>query len=325
MKVIIGYDSAEASGYIIEDLKTAGFPQDTHFHVVSATDMEGFAAEAGRGVKNMEHPPDHSWQEDVSPETRSYLLSMLHNAQRIAAEKERELDTEAIGAADSLKAAFPQATVTHEVVPLSPYSGIMTAAGKMEADLIVVGSQNATALTRFFLGSVSQQVVSHADVSVRIARAHAKPNINQLRIIVGFDASADAQKVLDTVAARQWPSGTVVRVVTVAEEKSLKYLVENLARLKSDNPLAADGHSAQAVKALASAACDRLKASGVSAEPVGLDGDPKKVLLSMADEWNADCIFIGAKGHQSRQGQPLGAVASVIATRAHCSVEVVRL
>lgn len=52
-----------------------------------------------------------------------------------------------------------------------PAEAILHVAEEEHADLIVMGSHGRTGLQRFLLGSVSNQVVSHAPVSVLVARA----------------------------------------------------------------------------------------------------------------------------------------------------------
>jgi nucleotide-binding universal stress UspA family protein len=49
------------------------------------------------------------------------------------------------------------------------------------------------------------------------------------------------------------------------------------------------------------------------------------VLLDEADGWDADCLFIGARGHNRLVRFMLGSVATAVVARAHCSVEVVRI
>ena len=64
---------------------------------------------------------------------------------------------------------------------------------------------------------------------------------------------------------------------------------------------------------------------------VGLDvsnyvyeGNPKEVLVRVSEEWQADAIFLGARGLHHGDRLSLGTVASSVASRAHCSVEIVR-
>ena len=55
------------------------------------------------------------------------------------------------------------------------------------------------------------------------------------------------------------------------------------------------------------------------------EGDPKHELPKAAEEWGADCIFVGSTGFSNRfERFVLGSVSAAVAARAHCSVEVVR-
>ena len=72
-------------------------------------------------------------------------------------------------------------------------------------------------------------------------------------------------------------------------------------------------------------AAKKLEAAGLRAMADVIDGDPKKVLVRVAEDWRADCIFVGATGLSNRfEKFLLGSTAGAIAARAHCSVEVVR-
>ena len=69
---------------------------------------------------------------------------------------------------------------------------------------------------------------------------------------------------------------------------------------------------------------DDLRRAGLHATPVIVQGDPKRVLVEQAEEWDADCTILGAKGHGRVARFLLGSVSAAVAARAHCSVEIVR-
>jgi nucleotide-binding universal stress UspA family protein len=73
------------------------------------------------------------------------------------------------------------------------------------------------------------------------------------------------------------------------------------------------------------AAVEKLEKAGLRATGNLFEGDPKKVLVKVAEEWRADCVFVGATGVTNKfERFLLGSTAAAIAARAHCSVEVVR-
>lgn len=75
---------------------------------------------------------------------------------------------------------------------------------------------------------------------------------------------------------------------------------------------------------IANTAADKLKAAGVAATTLVREENPKRLLLAEAVAWNADCIFVGARGLGRLERLWLGSVSTAVVTRAHCSVEVVR-
>ena len=76
------------------------------------------------------------------------------------------------------------------------------------------------------------------------------------------------------------------------------------------------------VQALVEATVEKLRAAGLTASPYLLTGNPKQVILEAAERWDADCIFVGARGLRGIGGFFLGSVSTAVSTRAHCSVEV---
>ena len=70
---------------------------------------------------------------------------------------------------------------------------------------------------------------------------------------------------------------------------------------------------------------DLLRAANVNVTCAVREGDPKRELPKAAEEWGADCLFVGSAGFSNRfERFVLGSVSAAVAARAHCSVEVVR-
>jgi nucleotide-binding universal stress UspA family protein len=49
-----------------------------------------------------------------------------------------------------------------------------------------------------------------------------------------------------------------------------------------------------------------------------------RILVDEAEIWKADCMFVGARGLSRIDCCLPGSVSTAVASRAHCSVEVVR-
>ena len=79
------------------------------------------------------------------------------------------------------------------------------------------------------------------------------------------------------------------------------------------------------VETLAAEALQTLRNVGLSSALHVCSGNPRLVLVQEAENWQADSIFLGANSLQ-RHIQPydLGCVSLALASRATCSVEVIR-
>jgi nucleotide-binding universal stress UspA family protein len=69
---------------------------------------------------------------------------------------------------------------------------------------------------------------------------------------------------------------------------------------------------------------EQRQAANHTAEFYFFEGDPKRILLYQAEAWDAGCIFIGARGLNHGNRWLLGSATSAVASRAHCSVEIMR-
>jgi nucleotide-binding universal stress UspA family protein len=68
----------------------------------------------------------------------------------------------------------------------------------------------------------------------------------------------------------------------------------------------------------------KFREGGAVATCLVKEGDPKRVIVEEAETWQADCIFVGARGLTRLKRFLLGGVSTAVAARAHCSVEVAR-
>lgn len=55
-----------------------------------------------------------------------------------------------------------------------------------------------------------------------------------------------------------------------------------------------------------------------------VQGKPKNEIISVAKEWNADLIILGAHGHEKAETFRIGSISAMVSTYAPCSVLVVR-
>jgi nucleotide-binding universal stress UspA family protein len=292
--IVIAYDGSEGSEAVFTEVQNAGLPDQLKVHVVAVAEL-------------------------------SPLLGMLSTAPSQHAEKAdamRRASALAEQGAARVRALFPKWELAPAGLAGSAARTIAERAREVAADLIFIGSHSHSVVGRFFLGSVSQKVASEAKCSVRICRPRAHSRA-ALRLLVAVDGSASSQAAVRSVAERTWRAGTAVAVVNVIEPP----LRPGLSELPAED--AAEirrQHEArlQWLETATIAAQRQLESVGLTAERHTLDGEPKSKLLEWAESWNADCLFIGASGLHHGGAETLGTVASALAVRAHCSVEIVR-
>lgn len=311
MKVLIAYDGSECADSALDDLTHAGLPTKGEALVMTVAEV-------------WLPPPPPSAQEIVQMATMS--RSPLGLERKYMAGSQAVVDANAMAgkAAAKFKSLFPAWKVKHEAIWGSPSWELFSKAEEWKADLIVVGSHGRSALGRFFLGSISQSLLNEARCSVRVARGKLDEPDFPVRLLLALDGSHNANKALEQIAARNWPAKSEARVVTVDQPLELTYVGGVVPPLRqSVETLNEEEH--QRLQRFVDAAAKRLRAAGLRATADVIGGDPKKVLIQVAEEWRADCIFLGATGVSNRfERFLLGSTAGAVAARAHCSVEVVR-
>jgi nucleotide-binding universal stress UspA family protein len=293
MRILIGYDGSNCAESALADLKRAGFPRKVEATVISVSE-EWIPAPASIGGVSTTFPVDEL-------------------------EDEREAVTLAKSAKVVIKSIFPEWHVHAEAAIGSPANILIWKAEEWEPELIIVGSHGRRALGRFFFGSVSQKVLHAANCSVRIARGKEKSADEPVRLIVGVDGSKDAESAVKAITMRHWPKDSEARVVGAIGV--LPPVASEYMALEVEKWTAAENVR---VKEAVEAALSRFGGIGLGVSSVVKEGDPKHLLCAEAEDMDADCIFVGARGMGQIERMLLGSVSSSVASRAHCSVEVIR-
>lgn len=297
-RVLIAYDGSTGGEAIFDDLALAGLPEQAEALVLTVADIWMPAHDAPQGV------------------TAPALIAALHQIQARAEDELLAARASAEAAAARVSRAHPGWRVDGEALADSPAWGVIQRAEAWPADLVIVGSHGRSGLGRFVLGSVSARLVHELRCGVRIARQPPPRPPVLPRILIGVDASPDAQAALKMVAARRWPPATETHVVVAVDEKMLRTVPPALL---PSAPLA-EGLAEQVARRATAA----LEAAGLSATYHVEPGDAARGLLRRAQEWGATSIFVGARGLSRGQRLLLGSVSTAVAMRAPCSVEIVR-
>lgn len=308
-RVVVGYDGSQTSEGALADLRRAGLPEQTECIVLTVTqawvtrEEEELAVSAETRTASAGAPV-------ASAAERTHGAQAMHEAHDLA-----EI------AAAKLAAWFPRWSVRAESRPDAPAWGLLERVRELNADLVVVGTHERSAMGRLIHGSVCQSLLVDAPCSVRIARAPWTSQPAGLRIIVALDGQHDADAALRELAVRHWPQGSAVHLVSGF---SPVFLPGSAYYGMSVTPEEFDDDDLRAVYDQVDRARTLLEPTGVTVtQSIRLD-DPVALLLEEAARWGADAIFLGARGHRAIERILLGSVSAAVARRAHCSVEVIR-
>jgi nucleotide-binding universal stress UspA family protein len=302
VRLLVGFDGSSGAAEAIEDLTRAGFPE---------TGLEALIASAAEMWIEAPPPGPPASGSAMAAWRQARDEMFLNEAQRLAAEGSRLLTQR-----------FPGWRVSAEAIADATDWGLIRKAQSWRADLVVVGSSGRTALGRFVFGSVAQSAVLSADCSVRVGRCSADRPVAKgapVRVVLAWDGSANAAQAARAVSHRRWPPHSEGRLITVLDDRLMEQMIEQNQNLQDT------GEVSDELRRSAGDAANELRDAGlVVGEPLILGGNPRRAVLEAAQAWGADCIFLGAKGHSGLAQMLLGSVAWAVASRATCSVEIVR-
>lgn len=311
MKILIGYDGSDCAEAALDDLQRAGLPQTAEVVVMSVTEI-WLPPPPPSSFEIVEHAREVHVPADMQQVYAKGTVA-LEEAQLIAERAVARLQTNSPGW--EIRAA---------ALVGSPHRELIMKADEWHPDLIVVGSHGRSTFKRIVLGSVSQGVLTHARCSVRVARGRVDEPNTPVRIVVGVDGSPASAAAVREVESRSWPSLSEVRVLAVNDPLTPTFIgqfIPPVAKTIEESNRA----DREWLRKVLDDFAERLRRSRLEVLTEIRDGDPKRVLVEAAQDWGADCIFLGSVGFSNPLERfVLGSVSASVAARAHCSVEVVR-
>ena len=145
VKIILGVDGSPCSTAAVEFVKHMTWPAGTRVEVVRAV------------------PPVNVVVPEVHPVLSGSLDVVWRNLLVERHKYVEDVSCELLGKG---------LTIDSTVIEGDPRDGLLDAARKSGADLLVVGSHGRSGLSKWFMGSVSSHVVAHAPCNVLVVRPH---------------------------------------------------------------------------------------------------------------------------------------------------------
>jgi nucleotide-binding universal stress UspA family protein len=145
-----------------------------------------------------------------------------------------------------------------------------------------------------------------------------------MRVLLAIDGSTHSDAAVAEVAARPWPEGTDIRVLTVVHATA-PLVLDPAFVMAAIHVEQTKEQLRRAPKILAAARRRiRRRSPEVSVSTRIREGVPKDVIVEEAREWDADLIVVGSHGYGRVKRLVLGSVAAAVVASAPCSVQVVR-
>ena len=227
---------------------------------------------------------------------------------------------EARGLAERMAAIQARGLAVELVTRVGPAGEVLTAAAtEHAAELIVIGTQGHTGITRFLLGSTASATIRHATCDVLVCRGQGKSPFQ--RPLVATDFSATSAKTLAHTTTVCAP-GVTIHVIHAWQLPAGSWGASLLGQARFPWNTVRD-----AVLDSAKAQADKLSAEHAAlGHPLHVElvqGPPASVITEAAEKAGHDLIAVGAHGHRGFRRLLLGSVAEDTIRHSPCSVLVV--
>ena len=144
-----------------------------------------------------------------------------------------------------------------------------------------------------------------------------------MRVLVAIDGSECAGVAIDLVSGLSWPMGTVIRVVEVVPSGSAVFGGPWPPVAPLDTSAIDRSIREQATRDL-QAAADALEGPERTVDTVAVAGRAGDTITSLAEQFDAELIVVGSRGHGSLETMLLGSVSSEVIDHAHVPVLLAR-
>jgi nucleotide-binding universal stress UspA family protein len=143
-----------------------------------------------------------------------------------------------------------------------------------------------------------------------------------MKILIAIDGSDFSQAALQSVIGRSWNAGTEIKVLHVVEPPAM-FIGREMGAYDPEFETIWKAIREQA-KDLVEKAAQQLRAAGFQVFTELVEGEPKSLIIDVANEWHADMVVVGSHGWSGLDRFLMGSVSEAVMRHAHCSVEIIR-
>ena len=286
-RIVVGTDESSQARAALATVVAVPWPDETHVRAVIA-------------------------RQSRPPYSRSILLAAL----------DQRADESAARARRTLARRWPGAEAV--VVDKTPVEGILHEAERFRADLIAVGWRGHGTARRLLMGSVSRGIVRRAKCAVLVVRQRPR---RVRRIVIGFDASPNAQRAVELVATLVAPPDGRVTLVSVVELLAPSSHGPAVAGIRSTIAREVRRINAEGAKAATNAlnrAATELERSGWRTRTQLRTGEPLRELMVAVRTVDPQLLVVGARGTSGVRQLLLGSVAEGVISRSPVPVLLAR-
>jgi nucleotide-binding universal stress UspA family protein len=291
MRVLLAVDTVTTLDILLDEMMTRSWPSGTEARVLSIVEDAEVVLE--------------TWREE------GYGLAAVRQEMRRRGEQIAALAIERLR-----NIGIPAEIV---IMRGNPEFLISFAARQWPADEIFIRAHNRTDFRNWMLGSVAKSVVDSAPCSVEVVRAageeYSAARNRSMRILLATDGSDVSLAAAQAVAETAWPEHAELKVVSVVN--AMIYSLEEIGLVRDRRTEWAHRAIGDAVQVL------RVAPFKISGEVIA--GEAARQIIDRAKNWGADLIVVGTHERRGLKRLLSGGTSAVVASRAHCSVKVIRV
>ena len=189
---------------------------------------------------------------------------------------------------------------TRIMAGVSPFSGILDEAERVQPDLIIMGRYGLTGLPRLLMGSVTSRIIGYSPVNVLVIPLEAVLAFS--RILIASDGSPCSRVAWNEALSLAKQARTQLLAVSVATDEcdlpAAKEIVQNL----------------------------RVEANqrNLPVEARVLSGEPDEAIVQEALKHKVELIILGSHGRTGLKKLLMGSVTERVIGQAPCPVLVVK-